>query len=176
MSIPALKAYAKEIHDVLAESDLPDVRVVDGTGRPRRVQWVKKFARESLDAMAEALDYAAHHGNFLLHGKNDGLKAARSLYRRLARTVGLVGVYAPHSLRYAYAVDKIKELNADGYSRQEALAMTAGLLGHGASRARYVMQVYGKTIVDTLPKTRRRNTLQQAAIELAKLAASLDNK
>ena len=67
MSIPALKAYAKEIHDVLAESDLPDVRVVDGTGRPRRVQWVKKFARESLDAMAEALDYAAHHGNFLLH-------------------------------------------------------------------------------------------------------------
>lgn len=85
-------------------------------------------------------------------------------------------MYAPHSLRYAYAVDKIRELNADGYSRQEALAMTAGLLGHGASRARYVTQVYGKTIVDTLPKTRRRNTLEQAAIELAKLAASLDNK
>lgn len=68
-------------------------------------------------------------------------------YHRLAREVGLVGKYAPHSLRYAYCVDKIIELRDAGCNRKEATSLAANFLGHGDGRGRYVSMVYGKTVV-----------------------------
>jgi hypothetical protein len=96
----------------------------------------------------------------------------RANYHRIAQQVGLVGVYSPHSLRYAFAIDKIKEMLAAGFSRNDALRATAALLGHGPSRARYVTQVYGRTIVHTLPKSKpngREIALTELSVELAAL-------
>jgi len=148
-----------------------EFKIVAGTkgGRPRVIRAVQRFAREAMVAIAEAVAFAAANGNFLIHGPKADLKSARAYYHRLAREVGLVGVYSPHSLRYAYSVDKIVEMRDAGFSRQEALQATAALLGHGPSRARYVTQVYGRTVVHTFPKTKKNSR----AIALAALAADL---
>ncbi|SUG41229.1 DNA-binding prophage protein [Salmonella enterica subsp. arizonae] len=63
-------------------------------------------------------------------------------WRKQAERLGLTGQSSPHSLRYAWAQDAIRYYLAQGFSEQEALAMTAMDLGHGDGR--YVAQVYGR--------------------------------
>ena len=172
MSIQVLKQYHRESLAYISSSITPEFRLMNGTkgGRPRVIRAVEKYAKEAVETITETVKYAANHGNFLIGDNKSGLKYARSLYHRLARQIGLVGVYAPHSLRYAYAVDKITELKDAGYSRKEALQVTASLLGHGPSRARYVSEVYGRTIVHKLPKaSSRRSELNKLSKELAEL-------
>ncbi|SUG31526.1 DNA-binding protein [Salmonella enterica subsp. arizonae] len=72
------------------------------------------------------------------------LKEAMQFWRKQAERLGLTGQNSPHSLRYAWAQDAIRHYLAQGFSEQEALAMTAMDLGHGDGRGRYVAQVYGR--------------------------------
>ena len=174
MSGDVLKTYYKDAKARVNQGVTPEFRIVAGTkgGRPRVIRAVERFARDSMVVIAEAVEFAVANGNFLIHGPTGDLKSARATYHRVARAVGLVGVYAPHSLRYAYAVDKITEMRDAGFSRQEALEATAELLGHGPSRARYVTQVYGRTVVHTFPKTKKNSrgiALAELAVELAGL-------
>jgi hypothetical protein len=101
---------------------------------------------------------------------SSGLKSARAKYHRLAIKFGLTGVYSPHSLRYRYCVDKLLELNAAGVPRNEALAFASECLGHGASRTRFVSSVYGRSVTHLLPKTTRKQNIQQAMTGLSELA------
>lgn len=172
MSIDVLKTYYKEAQALVSQVLTPEFKIVAGTkgGRPRVIRAVQRFAREAIVAIGEAVAFAAANGNFLIHGPKADLKSARAYYHRLAREVGLVGVYSPHSLRYGYAVDKISEMRDAGFTRQEALQATAELLGHGPSRARYISAVYGRTVVHTFPKTKKNSrgiALAELAVELA---------
>ncbi len=48
-----------------------------------------------------------------------------------ARKIGLTGKHSPHSLRYAYAQDAIGHHEKQGFSIEEAWALTSMDLGHG---------------------------------------------
>lgn len=159
MSISDLEKYAIEASQ-LVNSDLGITKGTKG-GRPRITDVIHARANETLLTIQQALVHMRTHG-FLIDGGKSGLKSARSKYHRLAADVGLVGKYSPHSLRYAFAVEKITELRDQGYNRKETLSLVAKFLGHGASRNRYVSQVYGRTVVHTVPVEKRKSRLERA--------------
>jgi Integrase len=172
MSTVALKTYAKQAH-ILMQRHLSPIHIVDGTkgGRPRDIAVIEQYASETFQAITEALAFSLQNNGFLIVGKaGTGLKGARSKYHRLAAKFGLTGVYAPHSLRYRYCIDKLLELNAAGVPRNEALAFASECLGHGASRTRFVSMVYGRSVTHLLQKTTRKQNIQQVMAELTELA------
>lgn len=158
MSIPDLEKYALEADDFLK------VPVISGTkgGRPRTTSFIQSKTVETLGVIREALGFMRKNGGCLIICGKHGIRSALSKYHRLAGDVGLVGVYAPHSLRYAYCVDKLIELRDAGYNRKEATSIVAKLLGHGDSRGRYITQVYGQTVVSTVPVEKRKSRLDRA--------------
>ncbi|ECC7021009.1 DNA-binding protein, partial [Salmonella enterica] len=114
--------------------------VVFGTkgGRPRETIILDAGAvRKALD---NAIDIAEQRNGRLIDRAT--LKEAMQFWRKQAERLGLTGQNSPHSLRYAWAQDAIRYYLAQGFSEQEALAMTAMDLGHGDGR--YVAQVYGR--------------------------------
>lgn len=171
MSTAALKTYAKQAHDLM-NGILLSIHIKDGTkgGRARDVVVIEKFAKETFEAITQALEFALQNNGYLVVGKpGSGLKGARSKYHRLAAKFGLTGVYSPHSLRYRYCVDMLLELNAAGVPRSEALAFASECLGHGASRTRFVSSVYGRSVTHLLPTTTRKQNIQQVLSDLTKL-------
>lgn len=116
--------------------------VVYGTkgGRPRETAILDAGAVRK--ALENALTVAKQRGGRLIDRPD--LKSAMNYWHKQAVSVGLTGVYSPHSLRYAWAQDAIRHYLAQGFSEKEALAMTAMDLGHGDGRGRYVAQVYGR--------------------------------
>jgi hypothetical protein len=132
---------------------------------------IGQYAQQTFDAITKALTFAVENGGFLIAGKpGTGLKGARAMYHRLAAKFGLIGSYSPHSLRYRYCVDKLLELCAAGVPRSEALAFASACLGHGASRTRFVSSVYGRSVTHLLPKTTRKQNIEQVMKELTELA------
>lgn len=114
--------------------------VVFGTkgGRPRETIILDAGAvRKALD---NAIDIAEQRNGRLIDRAT--LKEAMQFWRKQSERLGLTGQNSPHSLRYAWAQDAIRYYLAQGFSEQEALAMTAMDLGHGDGR--YVAQVYGR--------------------------------
>ncbi|HBM2002009.1 TPA: integrase domain-containing protein [Escherichia coli] len=116
--------------------------VVYGTkgGRPRETVILDAGAVRK--ALENALTVAEQRNGRLLDRSD--LKSAMNYWHKQAVNVGLTGAYSLHSLRYAWAQDAIRHYLAQGFSEQEALAMTAMDLGHGDGRGRYVAQVYGR--------------------------------
>lgn len=180
MSPNELKKYALEAHTSIrqnnylnerdTELELAALGVRDGTkgGRYRQTVVIKKYARESLEVIRETMAFLTTH-KFLVQGKTDGLKSARAKYCALAKRFALTGQYSPHSLRYRYAVDKLEEMRDAGVSKQDALVLCAAFLGHGPARGQLVSKVYGRTIVHTFPKTRKRRDFAAAQVEVSKL-------
>lgn len=173
MSTSALAGYAREAVQ-MAGRPLSEVKIYDGTkgGRPRETAVIHKFAGETLSAITEALAYSSANGGYLVRGKNLGLKAARARYHKLASSVGLIGKFAPHSLRYRYACDKLEELRDLGVPRQEALVLESKWLGHGPGRGRWVSMVYGRSVMSTYPKSTRLKSQSQA---LKKIMEMMDS-
>lgn len=167
MSISALEKSALEASEIVSNG----IRIIKGTkgGRPRITDVIHARANETLKTIQAALVYMHAHGGYLIDGGKSGLKSARSKYHRLAKEVGLVGKFAPHSLRYAFATEKIAELRDLGYNRHEAMVLIAKYLGHGPSRARYISSVYGQTIIHTLPIEQRKSRLKRAISNLEKM-------
>ena len=170
MSTAALLQYAQEARLIIDVWGTEAIRIFDGAkgGRPRNTTVIVKFARETLYAIQGALKFASQNGGFLIQGHGKGLKSAKNKYHRLAKAFGLTGKFAPHSLRYRFACDKLEELREHGVPRAEALAYVSRWLGHGSGRGRWISLVYGRTVVHSLQKTTRAKT--QAAV-LAKLDA-----
>lgn len=77
-----------------------------------------------------------------------GIHLAIERYRNIVRDAGLVGKYAPHSLRYAYSIDAMKYHLEKGFSQKEAEALVSMDLGHGDGRGHYVTRVYNKVDSD----------------------------
>jgi site-specific recombinase XerC len=160
MSVLDLERYAIEARELLSA----EISITRGTkgGRKRYTDVLHARASETLATIHSALVFARAHGGYLLAGAKPGLKSARSKYHRLARAVGLTGQYAPHSLRYAYATEKLIELRDAGMNRKEASSQVAKFLGHGITRDRYVSKVYGRTVIATIPTERRKARIDRA--------------
>ncbi|EPB9671022.1 integrase domain-containing protein [Yersinia enterocolitica] len=118
------------------------LRVVFGTkgGRPRDTTIINR--EQVLQAVNYALKYANTHNGKLIDKPN--LQSAIDKYRNTVRNAGLTGKYAPHSLRYAWAVDALEYHKSNGMSDNEARAMVSMDLGHGDGRGRYVERIYSK--------------------------------
>jgi Integrase len=158
MCVADLEKYALEAVEIL---NVPINRGTKG-GRKRVTTIIQSKALKTLQIIREALGFMRSNGGFLIICGKNGIESAMSKYHRLAKEVGLVGKFAPHSLRYAYVVDKIIELRDAGCNRKEATSLAANFLGHGESRGRYISQVYGKTVVHTLPVETRKSRLDRA--------------
>ena len=171
MAISELEKFAIEASVIIQTK----VAVISGTkgGRHRFTQLIHARSAETLQVIKEALIYIRQHG-YLVSGNKLGLKSARAKYHYLAGRIGLVGKYSPHSLRYAYAVEKITELRDQGYNRKETLSLVANFLGHGISRSRYVSSVYGQSVAHTVPVEKRKARIERAIKTLDKLLKEQD--
>lgn len=120
------------------------LRIVFGTkgGRPRDTVILNIGAVKH--AVENALAVADQRNGKLIDAPD--LKTAMTYWRNQAERLGLTGVHAPHSLRYAWAQDAIRHYLAQGFSQKEALAQVSMDLGHGDGRGRYVARVYGQSI------------------------------
>jgi Integrase len=168
MSVADLEKYALEAVEVL---NVPINRGTKG-GRKRVTTIIQSKGLETLIVIREALSFMRSNGGYLIVCGKDGIKSAKSKYHRLAKDVGLIGKYAPHSLRYAYCVDKVIELRDAGCNRNEAMILAANFLGHGDGRGRYVSMVYGKTVVHTVPVEKRKSRLDRAMLNIDRLTES----
>jgi Integrase len=158
MCVADLEKYALEAVEVL---NVPINRGTKG-GRKRVTTIIQSKALETLIVIREALGFMRSNGGYLIVCGKNGIESAMSKYHRLAKDVGLVGKFAPHSLRYAYVVDKIIELRDAGFNRAEATSLAANYLGHGDSRGRYISMIYGQTVAHTVPVEKRKSRLDRA--------------
>lgn len=174
MSTHSLEKFARQAKQI-TNREGEKIQIKDGTkgGRPRYVQVIGEYAEETFRAILDALECAKDHRGFLIEGKDgSGLKGARAKYHRLAAKVGLVGKFAPHSLRYRYTADKLMELTKDGVPKNEALAIAAELLGHGPSRITFVRTVYGTAVMSSMPSTTSIQDVENLSEKLRLLASN----
>lgn len=168
MSAVEVQKYAADLADLVRIGDLdlaasggcvlPELPIIDGSksGKPRVTASIAKHLKESLETIVLALRYLQTRP-FLVEGRQPGLKSARSKMHALARKCNLVGKYAPHSLRYRYAIDKLEELREAGLSAEDAFKLVTHFLGHGPTRTNAIIkQVYCQTVVSTFPSKRKK--------------------
>lgn len=175
MSTDALTKFAIEASHMV-DGSLSEMDIYKGAkgGRPRRTSVIFEHARLTLEVIAAALAYANQNRGYLISNGIPGLKAARGLYHRMARKVGLVGKMTPHSLRYRYTVDKLRELHRLGVPSREAESLVAIWLGHGSGRGRWIRLVYGQSIAEKSPRTSRRKAQENALAGVRKLIGKMD--
>jgi len=121
------------------------VRVIFGTKNERP----RDTTVHDHEAVIPVLDYALEimkSRKGLLINK-DGLESAMNYYHYNCGLVGLVGEHAPHSLRYAYAQNGMQRYKAEDFSLKENIAQVSMDLGHGSGRGRFVVSVYGRSLL-----------------------------
>jgi site-specific recombinase XerC len=126
----------------LATKNTLELRDGSKGGRFREVL-IPEASRAPLQAALErAVVLCAQQGGHIWPAPS-GKQAQKSL-SDTCRALGMVGKVAPHSLRYAFARDRIAEYQQQGYTGREAARLTSLDLGHGDGRGQYVRQVYLK--------------------------------
>ncbi|WP_288128541.1 integrase domain-containing protein [Thiomonas sp.] len=118
------------------------ITVSEGTkgGRARTAVVPEGLRERALIAVRAAQDLAQRHGGKLVDASS--LKAARDRYRHTCAACGLVGEVASHGLRYAWAQDRYRAYQREGFAPAEAVRRLSEDLGHGSGRGRYVRMVY----------------------------------
>ncbi|GKW07611.1 integrase domain-containing protein [Pectobacterium carotovorum] len=136
-SVKSLKTWQKAL-----QNGDEKVRIVFGTkgGRPRDTTIIER--EKLINAVNNAIHITSENNGRLIN--RPALHLAIEQYRNIVREAGLVGKYAPHSLRYAYTQDATKLHLKNGFSKEEADALVSMDLGHGDGRGRYVARVYNK--------------------------------
>ncbi|MEQ9887222.1 integrase domain-containing protein [Pectobacterium zantedeschiae] len=136
-SVKSLKTWQKAL-----QNGDEKVRIVFGTkgGRPRDTTVIDRD--KLINAVNNAIHITSENNGRLIN--SPALHLAIEQYRNIVREAGLIGKYAPHSLRYAYTQDATKLHLKNGFSKEEADALVSMDLGHGDGRGRYVARVYNK--------------------------------
>ncbi|GKW03120.1 integrase domain-containing protein [Pectobacterium carotovorum] len=136
-SVKSLKTWQQAL-----QNGNEKVRIVYGTkgGRPRDTTIIER--EKLINAVNNAIHITSENNGRLIN--RPALHLAIEQYRNIVREAGLVGKYAPHSLRYAYTQDATKLHLKNGFSKEEADALVSMDLGHGDGRGRYVARVYNK--------------------------------
>ncbi|MBY6257801.1 integrase domain-containing protein [Phytobacter diazotrophicus] len=121
------------------------LKVIFGTkgGRARMTTIVDR--EKVLEAVSHAIKYAENNNGKIID-KPD-LKSAMDFYRNTLRTEMTGGNETPHSLRYSFAEDAFRYHLAQGYSKEESLALTSMDLGHGDGRGTYIRNVYCQSLM-----------------------------
>ncbi len=109
-------------------------------GRTRTAVVPEGLRERALAAVRAAQDLAQRHDGKLVEASS--LKAARDRYRHTCAACGLVGDVASHGLRYAWAQDRYRAYQREGFAPAEAVRRLSEDLGHGSGRGRYVRMVY----------------------------------
>lgn len=136
MSIKSLSDWQKML------SEGRQIHVTHGT-KGGRVRWVTPAdLPAAIRAVRHAIQVVADQGGKLVD-KQD-LKAALNRYSYVCTKIGMVGVDASHSLRYAFARQHLDQLQSIGVSQREARAIVSQYLGHGDGRGRWVASVYSR--------------------------------
>ncbi|KJV25373.1 integrase domain-containing protein [Pantoea sp. SM3] len=137
-SAKSLKTWRKNL-----EAGNNNVRVVFGSkgGRPRDASVFDK--QKVVVLLNEAIHYIEQNNGKLIDKPT--LHQALDRYHNVLRESGMTGIYAPHSLRYAYSRDAVNHHLENGMSRKEAEALVSMDLGHGDGRGAYVVRVYNRT-------------------------------
>ncbi|WP_075339275.1 integrase domain-containing protein [Yersinia enterocolitica] len=140
-SVKSLKTWKKAIINQQEK-----IRVVFGTkgGRPRDTTIINND--ELRRAINSAIKIADDNNGKLLN--KAGIHLAIEHYRNIVRAAGLVGQYAPHSLRYAYSRDALAHHRNKGFSQKEAEALVSMDLGHGDGRGQYVARIYNRVATE----------------------------
>ncbi|MFV8810463.1 integrase domain-containing protein [Yersinia enterocolitica] len=140
-SVKSLKTWQKAILNQQEK-----IRVVFGTkgGRPRDTTIINRDALAKV--VNDAIKIAADNNGKLMDKM--GIHLAIERYRNIVRDAGLVGQYAPHSLRYAYSRDALVYHRNKGFSQKEAEALVSMDLGHGDGRGHYVARIYNKVTIE----------------------------
>jgi integrase len=132
----SIQMWAKQL-----ESNQP-LRVIYGTKggrsrdvRPSDTEAAKKAVYEAINRFKDT------KGRII---EKDNLKSAMNRHNSIMQSVGCKGIYSPHSLRYAFACDRIDKYFAEGYSKEDAYAQTSLDLGHGDGRGLYIKKVYSR--------------------------------
>lgn len=136
-SVKSLKTWQKAL-----QNGDEKVRIVFGTkgGRPRDTTIIER--EQLINAVRNAIQIADENNGRLID--RPALHLAIEKYRNIVREAGLVGKYAPHSLRYAYTQNVTEHHIKKGFSQKEAEALASMDLGHGDGRGHYVARVYNK--------------------------------
>ncbi|NDL64248.1 integrase domain-containing protein [Acerihabitans arboris] len=136
-SVKSLKTWQKAIINGQEK-----IRIVFGTkgGRARDTTIIDRNAL--IRIVNNAIKIAEGNNGKLID--KPGVHLAIEHYRNIVRDAGLVGKYAPHSLRYAYSRDATEHYIKNGFSQKEAEALVSMDLGHGDGRGQYVARVYNK--------------------------------
>ncbi|AJJ22101.1 integrase domain-containing protein [Yersinia enterocolitica] len=140
-SVKSLKTWQKTIINQQEK-----IRIVFGTkgGRPRDTTIINSDALTKI--INDAINIADKNNGKLIDKL--GLHLAIERYRNIVRAAGLVGQYAPHSLRYAYSRDALAHYRNKGFSQKEAQALVSMDLGHGDGRGQYVARIYNKVTIE----------------------------
>ncbi|HHL2501431.1 TPA: integrase domain-containing protein [Yersinia enterocolitica] len=140
-SVKSLKTWQKAILNQQEK-----IRVVFGTkgGRPRDTTIINRD--DLAKVVTDAIKIAADNNGKLID--KIGIHLAIERYRNIVRDAGLVGQYAPHSLRYAYSRDALVHHINNGFSQKEAEALVSMDLGHGDGRGHYVARIYNKVTIE----------------------------
>lgn len=139
MGAASLRRWEKEIK----EGRPIEVGLGSKGGRPRLVYMADR--EKALQAVQKALQIAKERRGKLILG--NGLKGALKDYSNACSRAGFTKEEAPHSIRYAFAHDQIRNYVWREFSQKEALSRTSQDLGHGDGRGRWVKQVYAKGLV-----------------------------
>jgi len=129
-------------------------------GRSRRSPPVDRLVAQ--DVVRRALAMWKEFGGVLI--RKPDLKSAMARYQYVVHELGMIGIRAPHALRYAYVARHLEKMAALGFSWKEAGAATSTYLGHADTRGRWVLRIYGREIIKKLwpdVKFRRRKVIPE---------------
>lgn len=136
-SVKSLAEWHRALSNPIADGF---ITVVHGTkgGKTRRSPPLDQ--QHAVQLVARAMEMSAARNGKLI--RKATLKEAMSRYHYVVRKIGMIGEQAPHSLRYAYAVEQLRRMKANGMSRHQAAAGVSTWLGHGDGRGTWVELVY----------------------------------
>lgn len=122
-SVQSLKTWQNEL-----DKGADKLTIVFGTkdGRARETTIIN---RELVKQVVNQALSIAEQRNGKLIDKPD-LKSAMAYWRNQTIAIGLTGKNFLHSLRYAWAQESLKHHQVQGFSREEACALTSMDLGH----------------------------------------------
>lgn len=120
------------------------VEVVRGTKGGRYRETMYPDQSRAREAVSNALRIARENGGHLIKTPGGGLKESVKRFENVAARAGLKGETSLHSLRYAFASERMDQLQREGYDRREAAVLVSIDLGHGDGRGAYIEQVYSK--------------------------------
>lgn len=129
----------------LSNSNYCSIREGTKGGRARTVTLACAQYERAIIAVRKAIDMCdSDQRNHLINSKENNLKSALNRYNNAMKRAGFTGKISPHSLRYAFAQERIAAYEAEGGGKRLAREYTAQDLGHGSGRYRWINQIYAQ--------------------------------